>query len=315
MWAIFPFYMFHLVNRYWIRSAILLALIASVHNLAFLMSLSATIPYIISLLFQRSDKLKKGLLKFAVFFVIFATPAFIFFILPVITSVQGGRAAEAVYEPWPIEVVVEQLKPGLFYLGIICLALAPILNYKVLSWMSAWALIYFIVFDLSSVLGERFGRELSVVLGLVTGITIAYVLMVCILTGKKWFGQSRVEMNTIPISSGKLIIIIALSAAYYLFHICYFQDRFQQYSNPDATKYFTSKVDESNKFFLSLPEDEKNVSLSLDDKRVIALFGDNPWLKVTTYGKLDVLGVSPNQTRDMGKKDLPINTGAKSSAY
>ena len=82
MWSIFPYYMYFLVNRHWMSSAFLLSVIASSHNLSFLMSLAATIPYLISLALQRFKDIKKNLIKFLLTFFAFAIPALIFFYIP-----------------------------------------------------------------------------------------------------------------------------------------------------------------------------------------------------------------------------------------
>jgi hypothetical protein len=307
MWLVFPYYMFFLTNKRWITSSFLLAIIASAHNIALLMSLSATVPYIGSLLFQRIKGLKINLIKFVIIFIIFGSAALILFYFPVITSVLQGGGGDALYLRWSKEIVVEQITPGLYYAGIVSIAAGLILNYRVLGWISAWALIYFIVFDLSSILGARFARELSIIFGLAVGICIGYVLFMSVLTGKKFLNRGRLEFNNISISFSRLILIVTISATLIPISYLYFEDYLHAASNPNTTtKYFTVTVDQSNKFFLTLLN-EGNNDTSVNDKRVIALFGDNPWLKVTTYGKFEVLTVHPGGTQNLGKLAKPIN--------
>jgi hypothetical protein len=52
-------------------------------------------------------------------------------------------------------------------------------------------------------------------------------------------------------------------------------------------KYFTETIDKSNKVLLTPTNYEHN-------KGVIVLFGANPWLKVTTFGKYEVLETQPS---------------------
>jgi hypothetical protein len=293
MWGVFPFYMYLLFNNRWVLSSFLLVVIASTHNLSFLMSLSATAPYVISLLFQRTKRLKVNLSKFIIIFLIFGMPALILFYLPATTSVLQGKAAGAVYLPWPIQSVIVQLTPGLFYSGLVSMVLAVVINYRVLGWLSGWASIYFVVFGLSSVLGERFARELSVVFGILVGICVAYIVFISVIRGRKWFSRSTFELNNILRSSGKLVLIFAISATIVSLVYLYFQDRIVQESNPLSTKYFTATIDRSNKFFLTLIDEDGDNASDTGNKMVIALFGENPWLKVTTYGKFDVVAIGP----------------------
>jgi hypothetical protein len=300
MWLVFPYYLYCMTNHQWMKSAVLLAVIASAHNLGLLMSLSATVPYLVSCLLQNKNLLKVVLTRFVLTFVVFAAPAFIFFYFPVLTTVQQGEAPESVYLSWPQEMVIQQLKPGLYYAGIIGMILALVLNYRVLGWISGWALIYFIVFYLSAVLGQRFARELSVVFGLLIGVCIAYVILMSILSGNRWLDRRKLQIKAILSSSSKLIFTITLSAAIISLSYLYFQDRFQGESNPLLTKYFTETVDRSNKFFLL--ENRENTG-----SKVIVLFGDNPWLRVATYGKFEVLATSPGSSRSIGRADLVVN--------
>ena len=301
MWCIFPYYMYLLLNRRWIVSSVLLAVIASSHNLAFMMSLAATIPYLISLALQK--KLPKwNLAKAAIVFIVFASPALIFFYLPAANLVLEGRAAESAYIPLSSDMLADQLKPGLYYMGLGCIVLALLLNSRILGWISGWTLIYFIVFSFSLLIGQRFARELSVTFGLLIGICISYILMMLVLTGKKWSKQRSIGINNTPISSFKLITVICVSTAIVSLSYLYFEDRFYSDSNPDLVKYFTSSIGESNRYILTSLGKHNG-----DSKPVIALFGDNPWLKVMTYGEFEILGISPDNTPYLSRGDKLIN--------
>lgn len=56
------------------------------------------------------------------------------------------------------------------------------------------------VFGLSSMLGERYARELCVVFGLLIGICVAYALLLTVHTGKTWFDRGKVDWNNSLIS-------------------------------------------------------------------------------------------------------------------
>ena len=313
MWSIFPYYIYFLVNKRWMLSAFLLSLVASSHNLSFLMSLAATIPYIISLILQRFKNIKKKLMKFILTFFIFAIPALIFFYIPVVTSVvtstsAGGNPADLAV-PWSNSMVAEELKPGLYYMGIICAFLLFILNHRAFGWLSGWIAIYFAVFSLSSLIGVRFGRELSVVFGIVIGICIGYILFVLVIRSRKWFMLFKsFSLKVAPINSSKLILAVIICCVIILGWYLYFHDRINNFSDPLIVKYFTDTIDEANKFFLTTTREGGNSSHSINNRGVIALVGLNPWLKVTTFGKFEVLEIQmPALQRFSGGGDQRIN--------
>jgi len=306
MWGIFPYYLYLLINQRWIISAILLAIIASTHNLAFIMSIFATIPYVVSLALQRTERLMINLIKSGITFAILAAPALILFYIPVVTMVLEGNAAESAYVPWPSDMLAVQLTPGLLYAGIIGILLALWLNMRILGWLSGWALMYFAVFSLSSLLGERFGREISVVFGLLVGISVAYVVFMSVLTGRQWVKQGKVQLNRLFITSGKLVLIICILISTIVISYSFSQHRFYAESDPLIVKYFTNAIDESNNYFLTLVSENRPTN-STKDVKVVALFGDNPWLKVTTYGKFEILSVLPSDIPHLSKADKLMN--------
>jgi hypothetical protein len=214
------------------------------------MSLAATVPFLISFSIQEVIK-RSDLVKFSIIFIILALPSLIFFYIPTITSVAGQNAAQAVYGPWPRDSIAAQLKPGLFYAGIICTSLLLLINYRILGWMVGWVLIYFMVVDLSSALGARFARELCVVFGLIVGVAIANFLFMTILGGWKSLGQRPLNLNLACIKSARLILIVLFSGSIITLAYWYFSDYLQGSSNPNTVKYFTSEMDRSNRYFLT----------------------------------------------------------------
>ena len=291
MWSIFPYYMYLLINRYWVSSAFMLSIIASTHNAAFLMSLSATIPYFTFLALQRFKDLKKNLIKFFLTFFVFAIPALLFFYIPILTSIITGPSEDSpggLVEPWSNLNVIQQVKPVLYFGGIISAFLLVVLNYRTFGWFSGWVAIYFAVFTFSSLLGVRFGRELSLIFGLMIGICIGYILFVLLVSGRQWFILFRpISLKGVQVSSFKLILAVIICASTVPLWYLYFLDRFQP--DPLFVKYFSDTIDEANRFFLSITNDSQNSLHSNSDKGVIVLLGHNPWLKVTTFGKFEVL--------------------------
>ena len=306
----FPYYMYLLVNRHWISSAFFLSVIASSHNLSFLMTLSATVPYLISISLQRIKDLKKNMIKFFLTFFVFAIPALMFFYVPIITSVMTASSNDnpaGLSEPWAKSIVVEQIKPGLYYGGIICVFILVILNYRSFGWFAGWIAIYFVVFSLSSLLGARFGRELSVVYGIVIGLCIGHIFFVLVVCGRRWTKLfSSLTLKDARVSPTKLILAVIICASIVPLWYLYFHDRFQ--SNPLTVKYFSQNIDESNRLFMTPPNERHNSSDSFNDRGVIVLFGQNPWLKVSSFGKFEVLEPQiPALESTLGGADQKIN--------
>ena len=293
MWLIFPYYLYLLINRHWILSAILLAAIASSHNLSLLMSLSATISYLISLALQEFRYIWKNLVKFIAVFFVCATPAFIFFysssVASYLTEGISEDAPPGLVEPWPMTIVIQQISPVLFYGGITCLFLVGILNYRILAWLSGWGGIYFVVINSSSLLGARFARELSIIFGMIIGVCVAYVLFMSFAAGREWFKSIRsLTLKKPELGSREFVVAVIICAIIIPLWYLYFHNNFQYNSNPLRVKYFSNTIDESNRFFLASTGDK-------DRKGTIVQFGGNPWLPVTAFEKFDVLRVQPSQ--------------------
>jgi hypothetical protein len=313
MWAIFPFFMYLLVNRHWISSAILFSLIASTHNLSFLMTLAALLPFVISLLLQRTKSLRKNLLKFSLTFIVLALPAFVFFYIPIViavtTPVTSADNPESLVGSWPLSTVEEQIKPVLYYLGIVCTFLLLVFNYRQFGWISSWVVIYFLVFSLSPIIGARFARELSVIYGLVIGVCVGYIAFMLIVTSGKWSTLFRaLPIRDVHLSSFSLMFVVIIFASLIPLWYLYFLDRFISNSNPLTSKYLTEAVEESNRFFLASTKQGGNNGTLHGDRGVIVLFGLNPWLKVTTFGKFDVLEIQPSfEESGTGGRDTRLN--------
>jgi hypothetical protein len=292
MWLIFPYYLYLLVNKHWIISGILLSVIASSHNLSILMSLSATIPYLISTVIQKHKNFAKNLIRFILAFFVCAIPAIIFFYLsPVSTLLTAGVTGDTpagLTAPYSIDPVLQQLKPGLYYGGILSIIVLSVLNYRSLSWFSGWVAIYFVVISISSLLGERFGRELSVIFGIVIGICVGQALFLSLASGRRWLKLFRtMELRNILLDSYKVVLAASVCVILIPLWYLYFHDSFQHLSSPLIVKYFTETIDKSNKVFLTSINKEHN-------QGVIVLFGANPWLKVTAFGKYEVLETQPS---------------------
>lgn len=214
MWTIFPFYMYFLVNKRWILSGFLLSLIASTHNLAILMSLSATIPFLLSLAIQRLIS-KKNVLLFSLTFLGCAIPAFIFFYIPpaitLLESQSTGDTPRGLIGQLPISSVVQQIKPVLFYGGISATSLLLIMNLRRFAWIFGWVAIYFVVFELTTVIGARFARELGVVFGIVVGICVGYALYLMIVSGRNWYMLFRPPpLGDIRVTPAKLVLAVII---------------------------------------------------------------------------------------------------------
>jgi hypothetical protein len=314
MWAIFPYQMYLLINRHWVSSGFLLAIIASSHLFAIFLSLSATIPYLVFIIIQRVKDFKKGLIKFILAFFLFAIPAFIFFYMPIVPGLAGAVVySEELPSPlagsWNFARTIELITPGLFYVGIICTVLLFALKYKTVGWLPVSATIHFLAFNAASELGARFARDLSVVFGIVIGICIGYILFALVVYGKKWYVEIRtLSLKDAQVRSSKLVVVVIICAS--LVSLWYFNfNDLEWSSNPLIVKFFSSAIGDANKYLLTLtPEGKNNSTLTDDERAVIVLFGQNPWLKVTTFEKFIVLPVRGIPTAENVTGDDRVNS-------
>ena len=113
-------------------------------------------------------------------------------------------------------------------------------------------------------------------------------------------------MKDARVSPTKLILAVIICASIVPLWYLYFHDRFQ--SNPLTVKYFSQNIDESNRLFMTPPNERHNSSDSFNDRGVIVLFGQNPWLKVSSFGKFEVLEPQiPALESTLGGADQKIN--------
>lgn len=96
------------------------------------------------------------------------------------------------------------------------------------------------------------------------------------LKGKKWLSQGPLDTRMVSISSGRLILIVAITGTIIANSYLYFQDQFEALSNPNLAKYYTDTIGESNQYFLTELTGGGDITSYYDNKRVIVLFGSNP---------------------------------------
>jgi hypothetical protein len=311
IWALFPFYLYLLFNKRWIASAVLLAVIASTHNLSFLMALAVTMLYLGSQLLSREYSIKKLTIPI-ILFLILSLPAMIFFYIPSITEfVTGVGTGIGVTHWWTKTEEMQTLTPVLYYAGIIASLSILFIDVKRLWWLTGWAVLYFPLFSASFMGAERFGRELCLPFGLVVGICSAIVIHKLIfvkypeyalrIKGHRALSHNltnRTERMLIYHTDNKqvlsvlLIVVLVLSGAY-----GYFDQFFKYNSYPIVAYWHSDAMAESNRYFLHL-----NSSIAGDAKEAanptILVFGENPWLPATVSGKFRVLAVEGVEEKD-----------------
>jgi hypothetical protein len=313
MWCIFPFYLYFLLHKRWFVSALLLAVICSTHNLAFILTLIATVAYFIKLLINKEFNTLWKSKKFLIASLLFCMPAFIFFYLPSIaTSLNSGTGVNSglgVPESLSKSDIADQVTPGLYYFGVVGLIGLTVLDYKRLSWITVWLLLYFPIFN-SSILAIRFSREISVPLGIIIGLFSAMVTYEIIFN---LFGRYNHHSNNRgyidkfldalqrkrPLVQSLACIATLLIALGISFD--YFQYRIEEYSNKDILNYYTPTYALANKYL-------SNLNRSPDAKDSILSFGVNPWLKPYLFGKYLVLEAVPREDEmTLSRADRSIN--------
>lgn len=306
IWCIFPFYMYFLLQKRWVVSAALLAVIASSHNLSFIMTLIATFAYFIKLILNK-DLIT--LRKSKVFFVsglIFCIPAFVLFYLPgVITSLNSGTGINSglgVPQSLSKSDIADQVTPGLYYFGVVGLIGLTALNYKLLGWVAAWLLLYFPLFN-SSILAIRFSREISLPFGVIAGLfsaLITYEVIFVLLEKRiKKVGLKNYvyrNMRFIQMLSCIVVFIIGLYLSF-----AYFGDRIKLYTDNDYLDYYSSAYQQANDYLATKRS-------SPDSGDSVLSFGVNPWVKPYLYGKFRVLEAIPKGDElTLSKNDRAIN--------
>jgi len=306
-WCLFPFYVYFLFNKRWLISAVMLAAIASTHNLSFIVSIWVTTAFIASVLigkdFQSLRRLKRPII---IFFILFL-PAFILFYYPSIISSLSGQSGGITPGLWSTSSEVQLITPYLYYGGMICSAVVWILDTRRLGWLTAWSLLYLALFTSSFVGAERFGRELCLPFGLIIGVCTTILFYRIIFT--KNINHIDVEKGSNSSSNRKtktkndldrkrilcaiFIPIIFLPAAY-----AYFDPQFKLNSDPHILTDYSTAKDQSNKYFLNIVPSDKNVNNgTLVNGRAIVVFGKNDWLRPMVYGKFVVLNTKAADRR------------------
>jgi hypothetical protein len=328
IWCLLPFYLYSLFNKRWIISALLLAVIASAHNLSFLMTLAVTIIYIGSLLLSREYSIKK--LKVPIIlFMILSLPAMIFFYLPLITEfLTGANTGIGSTGWWSNTNEIEILTPNLYYVGIISSLSNLFINGKRLWWLTGWAVLYFPLFSAPFMGAERFGRELCLPFGLIVSVFFAIVIYKLIFIKYADYafrskGRTDIFQNSSTncnerkliyhtdnkqVLSTVLILAIILPITY-----GHFDQFFKYNSYPVRAYWYSDAMAESNRYFLNLNHTRLDVREEGLNPTIL-VFGENPWLPATVYGKFNVLAVEGVEEKDPisalygSKPDKYINT-------
>jgi len=312
MWCIFPFYIYALIQRRFIISAILLAIIASTHNLSFIMTLAATLPFFALLLICKDFNTLRKSKDFLLVFLVLFLPALIFFYAPTASLAYQRGTGEA--NPWTIDQTIEVIKPNLYYAGLISSIMILIFNYRKLGWLAGWGALYHPII-ISPIFAERFARELSLPFGLVVGIAVSigiYKLfsLVSSHSNNKMGSNSRnlyqIVFEFIVKRSGLVVIpivIIILSLSY-----LYFADRFELYSDPITLLYYNKAFGEAHAYLASLDISGFENTEQNRSKPAIVVFGVDPWLSPAIYDRMRVLEVvSEEEEQSFSSADRRIN--------
>ena len=314
MWCIFPFYLYFLLRKRWIISAVLLAIIGSTHNLSFIMTLLATLAYFIKLLLSGQYIVFKKSKVFFVSGLIFCAPGFILFYLPsIITSVNSGTGVNSglgVPQNLSRADIAEQVTPVLYYFGVVGLIGLVIFNYKLLGWVSAWTLLYFPIFN-SSILAIRFSREISLPLGVIVGLFSALIMYKLVFTWYEKYTYTGRDSNLLATireasyrnkhSIQTLVCALFLVSALY-FYFEYFRDRFEVSSDKETLNYYTPTFAQTNNYLL-------NKETQINSRDRLLSFGSNPWLKPFLYGKFVVMDAIPKEDEmTLSLTDRTINS-------
>ncbi|MCS6767911.1 MAG: hypothetical protein NZ517_04135 [Candidatus Nitrosocaldus sp.] len=301
MWCILPFYLYFLIQKRWYIAPTLLAVIASTHNLSFVMAMAATVSFFLLLLVRRDFTALRKTKDFAVIFLILFIPALILFYAPTIIVALNAGTGKA--PSIPQDYVIETITPNLYYAGIISGIVILLMGYRQLGWLYGWSILYFPIFH-SPVFAERFARELSIPFGLMVGIA-ASLIIYKLLTSRS-YNITSLSADNPPrpykrinefMSKKQSIVIISLVAILLFISYTYFSDRFELYSNPLILNYYSKATIELNTYLANLnvsAVDGTNADNG-NNRPTIVLFGVNSWLDPIVYPKMYVLEVLPPQ--------------------
>ncbi len=305
MWAIFPFYMIFLIRNSWIKSGILLSIIAATHNLSLIMALTVTIAYLSSFLInKRWALLKRSTILFITFGVL-SIPTFILFYIPTIQGVAGGTAGnlQLILQ----DVIRELLSPIIYFSVIAVSVILLILDYRRLSWLSIWIVLYLVLMSFFPFLSSRVVREAPVEFSMIIGICLAYSINL-ILTSKYF---RKIIRNSALFQGYNLRIVIVLFTIVVILPV-YFNSqygRFLSESNSLMTYFYSDAQNDSYQYLLSSYLNRHNND-SINNKENILLYGYSPWLKTLLYDQFNVYEAIAEDFGDqLSSKDKEINEG------
>jgi hypothetical protein len=322
MWAILPFYIYFLViKKRWIISAIILAIIASTHNLSFFWSVGVTIAFFATLLVSGDFNTLKKARYFVPVFLICALPAIIFFYYPILTEAVGiytaGSSSTSVN--WSRQDVIDLIKPNLYYAGLISAPLLLAINGKLLGWLAGWIFAFMPIVSTSNMFTERFAREWSLILGLAVGVCSALIIYKFVFIK---YADYRVK-NLAPlgkdspinhkisfrIEKKQVLVAILVPAITLSITYVYFGSQFKDVMDKTQITYYDDKINQGNAYFLNLYNNNTRNQYEDVNKRIL-VFGDqmNPWLKAMLYGKYSVLEFqSAEDAVQLSQPDRKIN--------
>jgi hypothetical protein len=303
MWAIFPFYLTFLIRNSWIKSGILLSIIAATHNLSLIMALVVTIAYISSFLINRKwVLLKRSSILFLTFGVL-SIPSIILFYIPTIQGVASGTAGnlEAISQ----EVIRTLLSDVIYYSAMAVSVILVILNYKRLSWLSIWIVSYFALMTFFPLISARIIRESAVEFSMIIGICLAFSINFVLTSGKF---LKLIKNNKILRGYNLRIIIVIFAIVIVLpYYMNSQHERLLMESNSLITYYYSDAQDKSYQYLLSSYLNRHNAN-SNDIKENIALYGYSPWLRTLLYDQYNVYEALAKDYGDqLSMKDKEIN--------
>ncbi len=304
MWAIFPFYMIFLVRNNWIKSGILLSIIAASHNLSLIMILAITIAYLTSLVINRNWNLIKRSIILFITFGILSVPSFIWFYIPSIQGVVNNSAGNL--SALTQDIILMLLSPFIYYSAIAVSIILPLLNYKRLSWLSIWIMLNFILVSFFPIVSSRVLRESSIAFSMIIGICLAYSIHILLTSGKLRKFQPKnyiiFKENNFKIVTLILVITIILPIYFYSQY-----ERTVSLSDSGTTYYYSEAQGDSFQYLLSLHSQQDN-SHDILEKDIILVYGYSPWLKTMLF---DQYTVYESMARDYGDqlsmKDKEVN--------
>lgn len=307
MWTILPFYLLGLITRRFVLSGIFIGVIASTHNISFVMALMVTFSYFVTLLAARDFRLIK---QYRIFFIvgfICCLPAVVLFYYPLFmaTSSESTGLAGALFV-WTKADIVEQVTPILYYIGLISMCCLLFINYRATGWISGWIVIYLIPFHLNLLFLERLAREISIPLGLASGIFVSSIIFLILNT--RHFESLKVKLfkNRVARHYINLAIVVAACSVLIPTYYALFDERLWGDSDPLRIYYSSNAIEQANQFLIQTKA-KQNPNINTNNETIL-LYGVNPWLKPLTFSKYRVLEVeSEDLENGLGLADRKLN--------